>query len=563
VSLKTRFLLLTSVLIMCASLGAWLVFQQITSGIIEQWGRHLAEVQVRYDSARLLQPLEREIALARQMADSKVIQRWARNPNQPELHTQAIAELESFRGNFRDHSYFVGLLGTGNYYHNNAKNEFDGRWLRYQLKPDNPDDAWFYRLIEQNHDFHLNINPDAELGVTKLWIDVLIRDGSEVLGIVGTGLALDDFLQEIVDLNQPGITTLFVDQNGAIQLHRDPAKINYANIVKPEGQKILVDQLFDSEEDSAHVRYLMQQLKGSKQEGAQVISDFVTVDGKSNLAGIAYLPSIGWYEITLMDLNVLMPLSGFMPMILLFAAIVVLSLLIMALALQKQVLKPLNALERAMQQLQDGELTPAELPSANGELGRLNAHFVSMAEAVRYTTIDLEEKIRERTEALQRLARLDPLTGLINRRGMTELLNEVAAKADREHQHFGLIWLDVDKFKEINDLNGHAIGDQVLKYISQVLLTALRPYDHASRWGGDEFLVMLSPCTDMTLQRLGDRIRETIEQGAGDLQLQVTVSMGGYLAGPGDTVDTALQQADEALYAAKHAGRNRFEITHC
>ncbi len=103
----------------------------------------------------------------------------------------------------------------------------------------------------------------------------------------------------------------------------------------------------------------------------------------------------------------------------------------------------------------------------------------------------------------------------------------------------------------------------MLKYIAQVLLTALRPYDHASRWGGDEFLVMLSPCTDMTLQRLGDRIRETIEQGAGDLQLQVTVSMGGYLAGPGDTVDTALQQADEALYAAKHAGRNRFEITHC
>ncbi|MDZ7810043.1 MAG: hypothetical protein U5L11_07590 [Arhodomonas sp.] len=94
-------------------MSAWLVFHRIAEGIIEEWGRRIAEVQVQYDSARLRQPLEREIALARQFADSIVLQRWARNPDDPVLEAEAIEEMESFRGNFGSRSYFVALRENG------------------------------------------------------------------------------------------------------------------------------------------------------------------------------------------------------------------------------------------------------------------------------------------------------------------------------------------------------------------------------------------------------------------------------------------------------------------
>lgn len=97
-SLKTRFLWMATALMLLASLTSWLVFDTISQRVIENWGRRIAQVQVRYDSARLLQPVEREIALARQMAQSNVLKRWASETRpSPELHAQALAEMDSYQ----------------------------------------------------------------------------------------------------------------------------------------------------------------------------------------------------------------------------------------------------------------------------------------------------------------------------------------------------------------------------------------------------------------------------------------------------------------------------------
>ena len=558
-NLNPRFLLIAALVVVLASLSSWVAFRFVAEGIIEQWGRRLAELQVRYDSARMLKPLEREIALARQMADSNILRQWAANPDVRALETLALAEMESFRRNFRDRSYFVALLDSGAYYHNNAGAEFSGRQLRYHLTPGDPDDAWFYRLIEDGRDFHLNINPDVVLGVTKLWIDVLMQDGDRVLGVVGTGIELEDFLQDFVDIRQPGVTTLFVDLSGAIQLHRDPAIIDYASIVKPEGQKNTVELLFDDPADSGRIRDMMERLGAMAEPEGRVLSDFVTVDGKRHLAGIAYLPGIAWYEITLLDLDVLMPVARFAPVGVLFAMTLVLALLLVHLALRRYVLNPVVALERAMIAVRDGQPEPP-VPSAKGEMGRLVAHFHAMAQAIASHTRDLEDKVRERTEALHRLARVDDLTGLVNRRGMTELLDAQVAQAGREAVSFGVIWCDLDDFKTLNDSRGHVEGDRALREVAQLLRTCIRPYDHAGRWGGDEFLIVLSPCDATTLETIAERIRALVATRLDAIGLPVTVSIGAAMAAPFETVEVILQRADDALYEAKGEGRNRLRV---
>jgi diguanylate cyclase (GGDEF)-like protein len=557
-SLKTRILGLASALILVASLATWLSYRALSEDIIERWGQQVAEIQVRYDSARLLQSLEREIGLARQMADSSTLLQWAQAPDNPALETAAIRQMESFRANFRDNSYFVALRENGHYYFNNTANEFAGDQFRYVLNPQDPDDAWFYQLIEEGRDFHLNVNPDTELGVTKLWIDVLMR-GPEggILGMVGTGLDLDSFLQDIVDINQEGITTLFVDYNGAIQLYRDRNYIDFASIVKPEGQKSTVDLLFDNPDDQKKVLGMLQMLKNRGGDEGTVASSFVTVDGRKHLAGVAYLPAIGWFEITLLDLETLLPASYLWPLVGVFLAALLITLLLFHLLISRRVLSPVMALEGAVKQVREGNFRLPPLPKPDNEIGRLSRHFEEMTATLRDSTEDLQGQVEERTRELHRLARRDPLTDLGNRRALDELFDAEIERAHRQGTGFGVLWLDIDHFKTINDEQGHQSGDAILCDVAHWLRASLRPYDQAGRWGGDEFVVILSPCDSHTLSHIGQRVRSHVETQSNAMGMPVTISVGGHLARPGETLDEILKQADKALYQAKQGGRNR------
>ena len=560
-NLKPRFLLLTILLFVVSAVPAWFAVRTLAEGIVEQWAVRYAEKQVLYDKSRTLQPILREVALSRQLANSQYIREWAAHPGDPERQRRAIAEMESFRQNFTDHSYFVGLLKNGHYFHNNAQNEFSGREFRYVLNREAKKDAWFYDLIKQGRDIHINVNPDPELGITKLWIDVLIRDGIDILGIAGTGLDLTAFLQNVVEEREAGVTSLFVDHDGAIQLHRDQSLIDFSTISKRQQERKTLALLFDQKKDRTAILAAMKELEIQK---STVATAFVTVNGKRHLAGIAYLPEIAWYEITLLDLNVLLPFSNFSGILLAYACILLGALIIFNFALGRLVLKPLEKLDQAMTKVEAGTSTPEQLEQlGTGEIRRLMFRFSRMAHAVLESRRDLETKVQERTLALEQLTKIDSLTELYNRRGMAECIEAQLVRAERELLCVGIIWLDIDYFKAINDDHGHAIGDRVLKSVAEIIRTTIRPYDVAARWGGDEFLILLQPADGELLNILGERLRAAIHASEQIVDQRGTVvrmsaSIGGHLARAGEPLDSVLLHGDQALYAAKAAGRNSY-----
>jgi diguanylate cyclase (GGDEF)-like protein len=559
-NLRPRFLLITALLVVASAAAAWYASRQLAEDIVAQWALRYAEKQVLYDKSRLLQPIVREIALSRQLANSQEIRNWARQPDDPELKRRAIAEMENFRLNFADRSYFIALRQSGHYYHNNAENEFAGKQYRYTLAPNKPVDRWFYDIVRQQREMHINVNPDVNLGVTKLWIDVLMRDGDQILGVAGTGLDLTELIRAVVDQTQPGMTSLFVDHNGAIQAHRDQRMIDYASISKSARERKTLDLLFDRQIDRDAVRGAMKELE---QVETTVISRFVEIAGKRHLAGVAYLPEIDWYEITLLDLDVLVPISSFSGILLVYGITLLAALALFNLALGRQVLRPLMKLDHAMQEMEHGRvaqtLTATDSP---GEIARLIEHFQRMASVQREARMNLESTVRDRTEALEHLAKTDSLTELLNRRGMTERIEAEISRCRREHGHIGLLWLDIDLFKEINDQHGHAKGDEALKAVASVLHTLLRPYDNISRWGGDEFLALMPARQASDVDALGERVRLAIAASrdrlldASGQPIPITVSVGGYFADCGEDLETLLQRADQALYNAKDAGRN-------
>jgi diguanylate cyclase (GGDEF)-like protein len=161
---------------------------------------------------------------------------------------------------------------------------------------------------------------------------------------------------------------------------------------------------------------------------------------------------------------------------------------------------------------------------------------------------------------MESMAHTDPLTGLLNRRSMEQRLREAAHGFQRTGRAFSVVMADVDRFKRINDLHGHAAGDRVLRAVAALFGERLRAGDAVARWGGEEFLLLL-PETDLaTASEVANRLRATAEARLSDsagLGDGVTLTFGVAVFDRPMRVDACLKQADDALYAGKAEGRNR------
>lgn len=185
--------------------------------------------------------------------------------------------------------------------------------------------------------------------------------------------------------------------------------------------------------------------------------------------------------------------------------------------------------------------------------------FVGVTAALLKIWLAAEEARRDEFEArLQDSAITDPLTRLHNRIALMDHLNLAVARARRKHGCFGLLYLDIDDFKVINDTWGHAAGDAVLIEFSRRLRATLRTGEIAARLGGDEFVVMVEDCDDMEgiSQRLMSTLRAPYEVKGRAIPITVSVGFAEFPA-HGTDADTLLHAADSAMYRSKRAGRDQ------
>jgi diguanylate cyclase (GGDEF)-like protein len=191
----------------------------------------------------------------------------------------------------------------------------------------------------------------------------------------------------------------------------------------------------------------------------------------------------------------------------------------------------------------------SKVKERTSELEKLNARLV----------FEIEERKRAE-QALFQAAMTDTLTGLPNRRAMQKQLSSNVARVKRGGTPFAVLLCDVDRFKSVNDAYGHEAGDQLLRLSAEVLQSSVRAGDMVSRWGGEEFLILLA---DTDLEG-GCAAAENLRQSFANISLQInesrisrTISVGVTAATYISDVDEVVRQADEALYEAKALGRNR------
>jgi len=178
---------------------------------------------------------------------------------------------------------------------------------------------------------------------------------------------------------------------------------------------------------------------------------------------------------------------------------------------------------------------------------------------------DNTEKITalHQVEELQHKVFLDPLTDLANRRYVEMNLQVKTNEVSRYGWQYGVVMMDIDLFKDVNDRYGHDIGDEALKMISRTLRYSSRSTDMVGRWGGEEFIAVISNTNTQKLHDIAERYRFLVEKSGlplGKDTLRITISAGAALAETGESVESVIKRADQLLYESKRSGRNRVTI---
>lgn len=395
--LRGKSLLALLVACLLALLPALLIGSKLAAAARSHFGQAYARDYTLLNRERILAPLSRELALSQRLADSPLLWRMLRDPDAAN-RAAFFEEARGYQQALSSGTYFViSALDLGYYF--NEAGKPTSELPRYHLHADDPEDGWFFATLRSGQPYNINVNYDAKLRQTRVWINVVAQDGRQKLGIAGSGVDLSGFLHALINRAEPGVVPMIVDAEGAIQAHPDQRRValNLAQKRADAGQTLA--GLLPGTDPAA----LSALLQRSRAQPDVALLQEVRQGRAHRLLAVSFIPELHWHVVTLVDLQEAQIIGG--PWLLYLglgmAAVLVVLLAGVGYSIERLMLRPLRALQRSAEAIAQGHYE-ADLPAAGkDEIGALSRAFASMAAQVRAHTSELEDKVRERTAALE------------------------------------------------------------------------------------------------------------------------------------------------------------------
>jgi len=385
-----------------ALLLGFLVYQaffMVVADSESKLARSFAEQKVLYYNDKTQRIILREQDIVQRLSASPELIAWAMDENNLSLKHRAINLLEKHRAALRDRSYFMAIDQSGHFYFNDSKNSYAGKELRYTLSPDIAKDSWYYATKHGKQRCQINVDPDRALNVTKVWINCQMRHGDKVVGIMGTGIDLSDFIQTAVKSDQVGVSNLYINQQGMIQAASDVSRIDFSSLTHHDAHsRKNILSLFDRAQDRQAISHFLQQ---RQQNHPNITTIMTMIDGRRFVVSMKCLKEIGWINVTMVDLNQQHIVKYFLPIALLLGLGMVLMFALLVFFLHRLVLCRLRGLDKNIKQMKSGDDIHCDHDATPDEIGRLTACFIDMAATVQQNTETLEHQVEERTATLE------------------------------------------------------------------------------------------------------------------------------------------------------------------
>lgn len=347
---------------------------------------------------KILTPISRELALSQRFADTSSVKAWMANPNDVSKQAAFVDDAKGFLSTFQDHSLFFIPDSTKDYYFADENNPFS-MTPKYRIEKSNPRDDWYFHTRQQPAAFNINVDEDAHLKVTKIWINYIVKDHGVFVGLAGTGFSLSHFLNEFTTTPVAGVHPFIINADGGIEAHQDKNLIAFDTLDGNYGSRSIF-ALLDNDVSKEKVKRAMKQ---ARLGGTQVVSVTVDQGGVQQLMSFMFFPLLDWYVVTnvdlgkvnLLNMDMLLPAAG------VFIAVLFILLLVFGFAVERLVIAPIRHLQSSAKAMASGSYDVALPDMSNDEIGDLSQTFNKMAEQVRNHTKELERKVQERTAQLE------------------------------------------------------------------------------------------------------------------------------------------------------------------
>ncbi|WP_242535993.1 GGDEF domain-containing protein [Vibrio sp. Vb2880] len=285
------------------------------------------------------------------------------------------------------------------------------------------------------------------------------------------------------------------------------------------------------------------------------------------MVALNYLPELDWFELNILQAKHMPVLQHLNAFYWLLMAIIWGMSFLWAFTMDTVFIHPIRRIHRKMfgfVQSQASSQLPLVSHQSTSEIRQIMTMTEHCHRMVFEAKQQVETQVAERTLALNRLSTVDPLTQLLNRRGMDTELRAELARCRRECRVFGLLWVEVGQFQSIQSSLGREAAESVLHHVVNIIQLNIREYDAACRWGDNEFQILVRNDSAQSLQSLAERLCKQCEVPvhipAINTSLIVPLSVGGTLVSNENDINDVLAKADSALYFAKQDARQNIHI---
>jgi PAS domain S-box-containing protein len=394
-SMKLRFAAAIAVAYVVIALFTCLVFHLVTSGIVRHLATNFAVKQAQLNRSKLMSAIQHDLALSLRMSESPLLIRWALDEDNPGLKRSALKELESYRASFKGQSLtFIPDRSQHNYFLDGKKGSIPEK-PRYTLSPDNLKDSWYFRVLREVDNVELNVDYDETLDMTRVWFNVIVKDGDRKIGVGGSSIDITDFINEIVNTGNQEVETILFSRDGAITGHRDKSYVIGNSRVRGNEKKLTVYDLMGDADSRTALKMAQEALLSGNRE-VEILN--ISQGGKRYLAAMSYVREVNWCNLVLVDTASVVSTRDFSPIVVTIIISLLAVLIIIGLMLNKIVLRPLARLTESARQIARGNFDIVVPVSSDDEVGVLSRAFNEMARMVKGHANNLERNVAERTQ---------------------------------------------------------------------------------------------------------------------------------------------------------------------